>query len=191
MKRFFAVLLSALLLFTCAACAEAPGFTFRNGLHWGMSPAEVLAVEGRDEADDEFSTYRTYTMELEELELSKFEADIGYLFVDGKLAGLEIDPDLWFEFDDEDIAYLKEALTIVYGPVDETLPVPAHVAALMAMNDVQIICGWQPDADTYICIVGYDSYIELCYFDVNVDYLAMMQAVAPTPTPEPINIRGL
>jgi len=191
MKRFLAILMSALLLFPCLACAEAPGFTFRSGLHWGMSPEEVLAIEGRDEADDEFSTYRTYTMELEELELSKFEADIGYLFVDGKLAALECDPDLWLEFDDEDIAYLKEALSIVYGPVDETLPVPAHVAALMEMNDVKIICGWQPDADTYICIVGYDSYIELGYFDVNVDYLAMIQAVAPTPTPEPIIIRGL
>ena len=107
MKRFFAVLLSALLLFTCAACAEAPGFTFRNGLHWGMSPAEVLAAEGRDEAGDEFSTYRMYGMTLEDLALSKFEAEITYLFVDGKLAGLECDPDLWLEFDDEDIEYLK------------------------------------------------------------------------------------
>ena len=63
------------------------------------------------------------------------------------------------------------------------LQVPVHVADLMAMYDVQIVCGWPPDADTYICIVGCDSYIELGHFDVNVDYLAMIQSVAPTHTP--------
>jgi len=190
-KRFLAILLFALLIFPSFACAEEPVFAFRNGLHWGMSPAEVLAAEGRDEAGDEFSTYRMYGMTLEDLALSKFEAEITYLFVDGKLAGLECDPDLWFEFDDEDIEYLKQALTIVYGPVDETLPVPAYVAALMEMGQLKIVCGWQPAEDTYICVIGYDSYIKLGYFDVNVDYVTVMQAVAPTPTTEPIHIIGL
>lgn len=194
MKKIVAILLAALMLCMSVACAEAAEvFTFRNGLHWGMTPAEVLAVEGRAAADDEEEmSYTAMAILLEDLALSKFEADISYLFVDGKLAMLEIDPSLWLEYDAEDIEYLKQALSIVYGPVDETLPVPAYVQkGLMEANEYAVTCGWQPAADTYVAVLSNGRYIELGYFNVNVDFVAELQTVAPTPTPEPINTFGL
>lgn len=193
MKKIAAILLAALMLCMSVACAEASEvITFRNGLHWGMTPAEVLAAEARAAADDESEvSYTAMAILLEDLALSKFEADISYLFVGGKLAALEIDPDLWLEYDTEDIEYLKQALSIVYGPVDETLPVPAYVQNLLEMNGYAVTCGWQPVADTYIGIMNNGRYIRLGYFDVNVDYVTEMQTVAPTPTPEPINTFGL
>lgn len=193
MKKIVAILLAVLMLCGSFACAEAPAFTFRNGLHWGMTPAEVLAVEGRAAADDESEvSYTAMAILLEDLKLSKFEADITYLFVDGKLAALEIDPSLWLEYDAEDIEYLKQALSIVYGPADETLPVPAYVQkCLMEANEYAVTCGWQPAADTYVAVLSNGRYIELGYFNVNVDFVAELQTVAPTPTPEPINTFGL
>ena len=192
MKRIVAILLAALMLCGSFACAEAPAFTFRNGLHWGMTPAEVLAVEGRAAADYEVEmSYTAMAMLLEDLKLSKFEAVITYLFVDGKLAMLDIEPSLWLEYDAEDIEYLKQALSIVYGPVDEMLPVPAYVQSLMEANSYAVTCGWQPAADTYIAVLSNGRYIELGYFDVNVDFVAELKSVAPTPTPEPINTFGL
>jgi len=193
MKKIAAILLAALMLCMSVACAEASEvFTFRNGLHWGMTPAEVLAAEARAAADYESEvSYTAMAILLEDLALSKFEADITYLFVEGKLAALEIDPELWLEYDAEDIEYLKQALSIVYGPVDETLPVPAYVQTLMEINDYAVTCGWQPAADTYIGIMHNGRHIRLGYFDVNVDYVTEMQTVAPTPTPEPINTFGL
>ncbi len=193
MKKIVVILLAAMMLCMSVACAEAAEvFTFRNGLHWGMTPAEVLAAEARAAADDESEvSYTAMAILLEDLALSKFEADISYLFVGGKLAALEIDPELWLEYDAEDIEYLKQALSIVYGPVDETLPVPAYVQNLLEMNGYAVTCGWQPVADTYIGIMNNGRYIRLGYFDVNVDYVTEMQTVAPTPTPEPINTFGL
>ncbi|MBR6667875.1 MAG: hypothetical protein IKL25_05895 [Clostridia bacterium] len=192
MKKIIAALLAALMLCTCFACAEESAFTFRNGLHWGMTPDEVLAVEGRTEYwDFDELSYTASITELEDLMVSKFEADIVYFFVEGKLACVEIDPALWHEYDAEDIEYLKQALSIVYGEADPNLPVPATVAALMEMSDYTVVCGWQPTEDTYIGIMSNGNYIELGYFNVNVDFVAEMMSVAPTPTPEPINTNGL
>lgn len=190
MKKMFSILL-ALLLCLGTACAEDV-FTFRGGLHWGMTPGEVLEMEGRTEYD--YSGEGSYTCtatQLDGLPVSKFEADIVYVFVNGQLACLGIDPSLWLERDAEDIEYLKQALSIVYGEMDLNLPVPATVAALMEMGDWTVVCGWQPAADTYIGITSNGSYIELGYFNVNVDFVAEMQTVAPTPTPEPIITTGL
>ena len=192
MKKIVAILLAALMFCTCFACAEESAFTFRNGLHWGMTPDEVLAAEGRTEYwDFDELSYTASTGELEDLMVSKFEADITYLFVNGQLACLEIGLDLWHEYDAEDIEYLKQALSIVYGEADPNLPVPATVAALMEMSDYTVVCGWQPAADSYVAILSNGRYIELGYFNVNVDFVAEAQTVAPTPTPEPINTNGL
>lgn len=191
MKKIVAILLAALMLCGCMACAEEV-FTFRNGLRWGLTPAEVLAVEGRAEYEESAqSSYTCTVTTLDDLTVSKFEAEIVYLFVDNGLACLEIEPDLWHEYDAEEIEYLKQALALVYGEVNADLPVPPTVAALMEMNGYHVVCGWQPAADSYIGIMSNGRYIELGYFNTNVDYVAEMLTVAPTPTPEPINIFGL
>ena len=49
MKKTVAFLLIALVLFAAVgAAAEATPFTFRAGIQWGMSPAEVAEAEAAE-----------------------------------------------------------------------------------------------------------------------------------------------
>ena len=113
MKKLIALLMALLL---CGAAfaqeAEAPTFALDNGVHWGMTLEEVLAVYGREEYKfvDETS-YTLTTSELKNVPYGTYEeADVVFLFVGGQLAAMEVEPDLWVEYDAEEIEELRQAL---------------------------------------------------------------------------------
>ena len=182
MKKLIALLMALLL---CGAAfaqeAEAPAFALDNGVHWGMTLEEVLAVYGREEYKfvDETS-YTLTTSELKNVPYGTYEeADVVFLFVGGQLAAMEIEPDLWVEYDAEEIEELRQALITRYGEADETLPVPAAVQSRVEKNEAQVICGWQAAADTYVCLVRYEDYIEVGYYNVQFDLVAESLTKAP------------
>ena len=169
MRKTVVILLAMLMICTCLACAEESAFTFRNGLHWGMSPADVEAAEGQAFS----SSYTDLGLALGILDStfgSRFESTLGFIFLDDRLIALSAIPDLWVEDDQEDIAFLIQELSVLYGAADENLPRPQPIQNLLAMNGYQIIAAWQPDMITYIAVmVSPESYIEIGYFDINYD----------------------
>lgn len=96
-----------------AQTASGSGFTFRNGLRWGMSPEEVLAAEGVSQF--------AYTMPISDrmmiqvllVNLSKFISDGAYIFVDSRLVMTAFSIE---SSSADDAAYLAAALEQVYGP---------------------------------------------------------------------------
>ena len=55
--------LSLVLLLLLASAAAATAFTFRSGVTWDTTPAQMLAAEGRQAGDDTYNrhTYNGYT----------------------------------------------------------------------------------------------------------------------------------
>ena len=136
MKKIVAILLAVLTLCTCFACAEESAFTFRNGLHWGMTPEEVLAAEGRTAFDAEGSLGPiTKALLLADISVSKYTASGACLFVDGKLAGILIDPYMMVNNNEEDVEYLRQALSTVYGAA-------ADLPVICAMSGNFVQRGW-------------------------------------------------
>lgn len=184
MKKLIVALAALALLLICASIAinEDSAFTFRNGLRWGMTQAEVLAAEGRTEYDEVDPLSSTATAcELYDMTVSRFEASVSHLFVDGRLVGTNIFPVLQSGDAEEDIEYLKQALTTVYGKADAKLPIPPAVAALMEINGYQLLCGWQPTSDTYIGVFSRFGRVMLGYYNVTVDIAAALTAGEPNP----------
>lgn len=167
MKKLVALLM-ALLLCTGAACAQE--FTFRNGLHWGMTSDEVLAAEGRASYDDigSFGSITTAYL-LTDISISKFNAAGAYLFVDDQLAGVLIDPYMMVDNNEDDIEYLLNALTTVYG-APANIPVPPTVQAVFDLAGYEPLYVWQPAADSYIGIFVGGPYYGLGYFSTEVDF---------------------
>lgn len=188
MKKIVAILLAVLTLCTCFACAEESAFTFRNGLHWGMTPEEVLAAEGRTAFDAEGSLGPiTKALLLADISVSKYTASGACLFVDGKLAGILIDPYMMVNNNEEDVEYLRQALSTVYGAAAD-LPVTATVQALLDAAGYVPLYAWQPTADSYICIVLGDPFYGICYLNTEVDFF---NAAPAAPASEKINTNGL
>ena len=119
MKKLIAVLaVLCLLCASFAALAEAPAeavtekASFPNGVRFGMTQAEVIAIEGAPAETDTESTKGLVTFtELEYKQvpdtlLNNAIVDRKYLFVEDKLVAIRID------FDVKSIAYdlVKEAL---------------------------------------------------------------------------------
>lgn len=110
MKKLMALLLA--LLLCGAALAEGGAFALREGVAWGMTQEEVLAVEKPADYELESRAAGRQVLEIEDLRFSGAEYDLDYWFVNGALAAAE------YEFDLEDIASetLAEALDGQYGP---------------------------------------------------------------------------
>ena len=85
MKRILAIAL-ALLVIGCAALAEdVQSFALENGVAWGMSPSEVLAIEGDTDADYQ-SIGKGTLLAVDDTAFRGREADAGYVFVNDALA---------------------------------------------------------------------------------------------------------
>ena len=113
MKKYFALFLFTVMLFTWTfASAQTSGkaFTFRNGITWGMTPAEVEAAEGTE--GQAYSLNGLGMMQYTQAKVSKFSAVLFYVFNPSSLimSGYMIDP-----ASEETFEYLRTALSTVYG----------------------------------------------------------------------------
>ncbi len=92
MKRFLTLMAAVLLMITpCTACNAADhGFSFRNGLHWGMSPEEVLQAEGQDAFLTEKILGDGIDSKMLMIELDDMAAYAFYIFAEDQLEGVDI-----------------------------------------------------------------------------------------------------
>ena len=101
MKRIVSVLLLAVLMLFCAA-AMAEGFSFRNGITWGMTYDEVDATEGAEK-----DTYESTTDEGRAIK--------GLEFQDVSVAGTKADA----AFREEALAAYEQRLKEFRDPTTE------------------------------------------------------------------------
>lgn len=91
MRRFLTLMTAVLLLTQCAVCTAAGNaFTFRNGLHWGMSPEEVLQAEGQDAFLNEENLSDGISAKFLMIGLDDTAAYALYLFAEDQLEGVDI-----------------------------------------------------------------------------------------------------
>lgn len=211
MKKIVSILLAALMLLGCCAAfaEEAAPFTFRGGLHWGMTIDEVIAAEGVQPVSTEEYSYHITKVVFENMTVSSYNCTITYWFVDGGLAQSEIKlSDDWNYFDYKDPQIVKDlgaALDYAYGAaVDaETEPDAKLVAAYEAITDGKptntisfsvnydkLYRYWLPAAGSAIAIAGHDDALFLHYVNVEIDWTNAICEEAPVITPAP-NTFGL
>ena len=171
-----------LLVRTSEPPAPAGAFTFR-GLHWGMSPDEVQAVEGQEFSGLAAGSYTTTFGYLEDLRVSKFEADIQYIFIENGLAGVGIAIDDSIDDLKADADYLLQALTILYGEPQSQDALPAVLFELFfTKRNIDEMYVWLPADDTCIFLLIDDEYwedISVGYYDISHDWLYHTQTTAP------------
>ena len=122
MKKLFAILTALCMLLSAAALAEAPAFTLRNGITFGLNMDQIMSAEPTryHEIDTEHTRGITFdTLEYENVTENGARADLTYFFVGNELVALRV------EHEARDISYdaLKTLLTNTYGesaPVDLT-----------------------------------------------------------------------
>ena len=127
--------LAAVLMVLCLLCAAFSAFaetaaateetTLSNGVKFGMTEDEVIAIEGNPRERDIDHTYGPVTfeeLEYEHVPDPRFDnkpVDRKYLFVDGKLVAVRID------IDTRDVPYetVKKSLAAAaeFGPLDTVL----------------------------------------------------------------------
>ena len=167
MKKWLSSLLCLFLLLNCCAVfaeqaegsAEPPEtdrFIFRDGVRWGMSEEEVIALEGEEKNRNVESGFSALLYE--NVEVSKYRGMLGYAFLRDQLVfsayGIE-------DADEEMFAYLKTALEAVYGNESEESAkelIPA--LNLLTGKDFNAenlwrlpLVIWKAAGDTRICLI--------------------------------------
>lgn len=163
MKRIPVILLLLALAFT--ACAEEDAdFTFREGIAWGMSREEVLAVEGASRFDSDEDG--VYTLEFDDIEQNGVRCDVEYAFMDDALFMAS------FEYDTEDVPVTYDALlaslTESYGAPGE---MNDDIKALLDDDDLEeldAISGWVLENGTraWLMYDSDDESIEIIFADL-------------------------
>jgi hypothetical protein len=185
MKKLIAVIaVLCLLSASFAALAEAPAeavtekASFSNGVRFGMTQAEVIAIEGAPAETDTESTKGMVTFaELEYKQvpdalLNNAIVDRKYLFVEDKLVAIRID------FDIKSIAYemVKEALAAkgelvtpdfttlgngVFAVDDDGTPELNSLAHIDELNHLMTVLELDADGDD----------VDITILDLDADYL--------------------
>lgn len=162
------------------AIAPTDAFTFR-GLAWGMTPAEVEAVEG-----DEFDSLSagSYTMSsgyLTDMRVSKYTAEIAYFFIENKLAGAGVTIDDDIDDLETDANYLAQALTSLYGEAQGAEALPDDLlATLFGGFRPDELYVWLPVDGTCIFLLANDwDEIHIGYFDCTHDWVYHVQSTEP------------
>lgn len=211
MKKLVSILLAALMLLGCCAALaeEAAPFTFRGGLHWGMTVDEVIAAEGVQPVRTEEYSYHITKVVFENMTVSSYSCTITYWFVDGGLAQSEIKlSDEWSYFDYKDPEIVKElstALDYAYGEAvsadavaDEKL-IAAYEAITngkpsstisFSVDYDKLYRYWLPADGSAIAIAGHNDALFLHYVNVEIDWENAICEEAPVVTPVP-NTTGL
>ena len=135
-RRFAWLLLSVMLAFPAAGPAEqAPGvqqpavtpsatagqiiFRFRDGIRWGMTPEQVKILEPEPMKERARLNW-TVLMTDEKVAVSRFTADLLFMFMDNRLQIIVYE--LKRENPENDFRYLTGALSAVYGEQAEADP---------------------------------------------------------------------
>ena len=219
MKKIFSLFLIAMLLLAClpALAEDAPAFSFRGGLTWGMTADQVIAIEGVEpDAAEEYS-HHISKLVFHNRTVSAYTCTITYWFVDGGLAQSEILLDEnwnYLEFKQPQIVTdLSLALSTVYGETineenyalidaETTEDMNADWEAILdgkaesnggfqfTVKYHNTYCGWHPADGTFILISGHDEALYLHYLDYSIDWENAINEPAPVATPVP-NTTGL
>lgn len=124
MKKTLAILSALVMAFAVAvtAMAEEKGFTFRNGVTFGMNMDQVMETEtGWYEIDNEHTRgpVNFAELEYENIIALNFPADLTYCFVGNELVAIRVN----FEERTTSFEQVKAELSAIYGeagPVDLT-----------------------------------------------------------------------
>ena len=200
MKKGIGMMLLASVL--CAGtflASQTDEFTFRNGITWGMSKAEVIGTEGvassnEDEMDLPDGSKMSF-LEIEDVTAAGFGADAEFIFIDDALVCCG------YEFEDEtDRDKLLKSLEAKYGqssPVDWevvfTLTMPLG-GDMTYLQNTDFSCEWDVSDDLYMMMYDDDGEIDVVYLD-RAAMLAMseeesLESVTEAATEE-INTEGL
>ena len=189
MKKCLSILLCLFLLLNgCAVFAEqaeANEFIFRDGVRWGMSEEEVIALEGEEKNRNVESGFSALLYD--NIEVSKYQGMLGYAFLKDQLVfsayGIE-------DADKEMFDYLKTALEAVYGGETEEYAeeiIPAlNLLTGKSFNTEDIrrlpFDEWKAAGDTRICLILDGDLLMVLY--VSPDFSDLLH-------PEEINTTGL
>lgn len=147
MKRAIAL---ALLLALCAiGCAhgDAAGFSFRNGLTWGMKPQAVLAAEGGPEYDSGTENGME-VLTIRGAKHRELACEIDYLFFDGGLvmARIQYDTGAVSVSPEELMARLSQS----YGEATRLDPAQVAELSLDGVEAPDSFYGWVLNDETLI-----------------------------------------
>ncbi len=175
-----------------APATDVPGvgsdgsFTFRNGLHWGMTPEEVLAIEQKLAFQSEQRVSDRVVGRVLTVKLSKFDVRGVYFFVDNRLAAVEF---FYAGTQNGDATYLGNALQNVYGEAEKNAAVLKQLAtAIIAVRGkldgyTNAAFSWFLPNGTAIQLFDLGGGFDLFYADATVDIDAALAPVTPTPIP--------
>ena len=175
MKKLIAIMLA--LLFCGAALAEG---AFPEGIAWGMSPDEVVALEGEDACERfpvedgmEIVTRAGVSVEpfggveanlncvfrADQLALCGYGFDSSDLDVDGALAALT---GLYGEPTDSDFANMMELRSLLMGVPDESVDEGLEEGAFYA--------GWTLEDGIYLILTDNYGSVEVAWFETNLSH---------------------
>lgn len=165
------------------------GFTFRNGLHWGMTKEEVFQAEGNPKVVGSSSIGSHIKYSQVSTTLSKFNVYGSFFFVDDGLALAEF----FGKASAEDVDYLINALSMVYGEAHIGDGINSLLAMALQANNVPLegyqtaAASWYLPDGTLIQLFKTNSGFDLYYGDANTDLMAALATPAPaTFTPAPV-----
>ena len=178
MKRFFTTLTALLVLLIAPAspaCAEAEDyvFTFRNGIVWGASPEEVMAIEGTPEQkagyDGDSVTIYLGTGDT----MAGCDTKTYYVFWNGRLAVIIEEVLEGYENAAETLENAKAEMTAAYGEPNVS-DYSAIIDAAKAMDgsiDEEMFAqsskyAWKLQDDrTLILLASIEGIVGIAYLD--------------------------
>ncbi len=182
-----ALLLALVLLLGAVLPSFAEGgFTFRNGLHWGMTNEEVLQAEGNPNVVGSASIGSHIQYTQVRTTLSKFSVYGSYFFVDDGLALAEF----FGKASTEDVDYLINALSMVYGEAHRGDGINSLLAMALQANNVSMdgyqtaAASWYLPDGTLIQLFKNNNGFDLYYGDANTDLAAALATATPAPATE-------
>ncbi len=174
MKRFCCICLAALMLWSLPGtglaggvipnlretptAAPAEAFRFRGGVQWNMSRVQVRELESMELAERSQDSW-SILYPVSGVEVSKFTADLVYMFYSDRLKMISYD--FGTRGTEPDFRYLTGALDSVYGPHRE-----ADAAEIVGVMDqiypgyysaegILSPRGWEAGEDTLIYLYYY------------------------------------
>ena len=161
MKKACSLLLAFVICIGLTA-AQAEGFTFRSGVSWGASEAEIRTLENAESAPV-YSLGSFTNIELAGTSVSRYQAVLSYLFLDSRLAIAFYDFGAAQAQDPGCFQYLTGALTTKYGMPEVTDPARAsqildHIAeGQFPAGSLSDFSGWSLSDGTLVAIFRYSS----------------------------------
>lgn len=186
-SRIASLFLALVLLLGAVLPSYAEGsFTFRNGLHWGMTEAEVFQAEGNPKVVGSASIGSHIKYSQVSTTLSKFKVYGSFFFVDDGLALAEF----FGKASAEDVDYLINALSMVYGEANMDDGINSLLAMALQANNVPMegyqtaAASWYLPDGTLIQLFKNNNGFDLYYGDANTDLVAALATPVPaTSTP--------